>query len=286
MASFFLAAEVAYYDTLVIFFVKKSAQGMSKTAILQQSADQGICTLTLNRPDQYNALSEELLTELIHALDIIADDDQIRVVVLEANGKAFCAGHDLKQMRKNDDHGYQHDLFSTCSKMMQKIVGLPQPVIAKVQGMAAAAGCQLVATCDMAIAADNCQFAVSGINLGLFCSTPAVALSRNISRKRAMRMLLTGQFIDAKTAVDYGLINEVVATSELDQAVMLLAEEVTARPKNAIRLGKRLFYQQLEGTLPEAYALATDAIAGNMMLDEAREGIDAFIEKRKPKWPV
>ena len=257
---------------------------MSETAILQQSADRGICKLTLNRPAQYNALSEELLRELIDALDTIADDDQIRVVVLEANGKAFCAGHDLKQMRANDDHGYQHDLFSTCSIMMQKIVGLPQPVIAKVQGMAAAAGCQLVATCDMAIASEDCQFAVSGINLGLFCSTPAVALSRNISRKRAMRMLLTGQFIDANTAVEYGLINDAVAASELDQAVSQLAEEVTTRPKNAIRLGKRLFYQQLEGTLPEAYSLATDAIAGNMMLDEAREGIDAFIEKRKPNW--
>jgi len=260
-------------------------ENMRNTNILERAVDGTVCTLTLNRPDQYNALSEEMLGEIISALDTIANDDGIRVVVLAANGKAFCAGHDLKQMRANDDHGYQHDLFSQCSTMMQKIVGLPQPVIAKVQGMAAAAGCQLVATCDMAIATDDCQFAVSGINLGLFCSTPAVALSRNISRKRAMRMLLTGQFIDAETALEYGLINDVVPATELGQAVSSLAEEVAARPKNAIRLGKRLFYQQLENDLPEAYALATDAIAGNMMLDEAREGIDAFIEKRKPNWP-
>ncbi|MBX2868734.1 MAG: enoyl-CoA hydratase [Acidiferrobacterales bacterium] len=258
---------------------------MTASTILQKSVEGAICTLTLNRPKQYNALSEELLSKMIEALDQIADDDRIRVVILAASGKAFCAGHDLKQMRANDDHGYQHDLFSQCSTMMQKIVGLPQPVIAKVQGMATAAGCQLVATCDLAVAAEECQFAVSGINLGLFCSTPAVALSRNISRKRAMRMLLTGQFIDTATALEYGLINESVPATELNAAVQQLADEVAARPKNAIRLGKRLFYQQLENDLPEAYALATDAIAGNMMLDEAREGIDAFIEKRKPNWP-
>ncbi len=257
---------------------------MSESPLLQ-SVDGAVCTLTLNRPGQFNALSEELLAALIEALDSIAADDSIRVVILAANGKAFCAGHDLKQMRANDNHGYQHDLFTQCSTMMQKIVGLPQPVIAKVHGMATAAGCQLVATCDLAVAADHCEFAVSGIRLGLFCSTPAVALSRNINRKRAMRMLLTGEFIDANTARDYGLLNEVVDAESLDVTTNSLATEIASRPKKAVRLGKRMFYQQLENDLPEAYALATDAIAGNMMLDEAREGIDAFIEKRQPVWP-
>jgi len=258
---------------------------MSEDAILLKQQDGAICTLTLNRPAQYNALSEELLSAVITELDAIADDDSIRVVVLAANGKAFCAGHDLRQMRANDSRDYQHNLFTQCSTMMQKLVGLPQPVIAKVQGMATAAGCQLVASCDLAITADHCQFAVSGIRLGLFCSTPAVALSRNISRKRAMKMLLTGEFIDANTAQEYGLVNEVVSDTDLDQAVFDLATTVAQRPKSAIRLGKRMFYQQLEQNLGEAYSLATDAIAGNMMLEEAREGIDAFLEKREPNWP-
>ena len=258
---------------------------MSHSDILLTQVEGPVCTLTLNRPQQYNALSEELLAALIAALDQVAVNDQVRVVILAANGKAFCAGHDLKQMRANDDHGYQHELFSQCSTMMQKLVGLPQPIIARVQGMATAAGCQLVASCDLAVAADTCQFAVSGIRLGLFCSTPAVALTRNISRKRSMRMLLTGEFINAETALEYGLLNDVVSAEALDQCVADLATEIASRPKNAIRLGKRLFYQQLEQNLPQAYELATDAIAGNMMLDEAREGIDAFIEKRKPNWP-
>ncbi len=257
---------------------------MTKEPIILRARTGPICTLTLNRPDQYNALSEQMLDALCAALDEIAADESIKVVTLGANGKAFCAGHDLKQMRANDDHGYQHRLFSRCSEMMQKIINLPQPVIARVQGMATAAGCQLVATCDLAIAAHHCRFAVSGINLGLFCSTPAVALTRNVSRKHAMRMLLTGEFIDADTALEYGLINQVVESAELDSAVLSLAENIAAKPGAATRLGKKLFYQQLNQNLEDAYCAATDAIAGNMMMDDAKEGIDAFIEKRRPDW--
>lgn len=252
--------------------------------ILLHSSEDGIATLTLNRPDQYNALSEELLADLTQALEQIAQDQTIRVVVMAANGKAFCAGHDLKQMRGNDDHAYQFDLFTRCSRFMTSLVSLPQPVIAKVQGMATAAGCQLVAACDLAIAASTVQFAVSGIRIGLFCSTPAVALSRNISRKRAMEMLLTGDFIDADTAVQYGLINQSVAVEELENAVNRLVEKIASKPPRAIQLGKKLFYQQLELNLKDAYARATDTIAENMMLEETREGTDAFIEKRQPKW--
>ena len=253
--------------------------------VLLHASENGIATLTLNRPAQYNALSDELLDELEHALDRVARDQSVRVMVLAANGNAFCAGHDLKQMRQNDDHAYQHDLFSKCSGIMAKLTGLPQPVIAKVQGMATAAGCQLVASCDLAVAADIARFAVSGVRVGLFCSTPAVALSRNVSRKRAMEMLLTGDFIDAETALHYGLINRSVDAAELDNAVDQLASNIASKPPRVIQLGKQRFYQQLEQGLGKAYAGATDTMAGNMMLEETREGIDAFIEKRKPNWP-
>ena len=258
---------------------------MNNNPILLQSQSGAIFTLTLNRPGQYNALSEELMQAVISSLDEIAQDDSVRVVVLAASGKAFCAGHDLKQMRANDDQPYQHKLFSLCSEMMKKIVALPQPVIARVQGMATAAGCQLVATCDLAVAAEQCRFAVSGINLGLFCSTPAVALSRNVSRKRALKMLLTGEFIDAETALEYGLVNQITTDESLDGTVLELAENIANKPPRVVRLGKKLFYQQLDQDLDQAYCNATDSISGNMMLDETREGIDAFIEKRKPNWP-
>ncbi len=254
-------------------------------AVLLCESKNGVATLTLNRPNQYNALSEALLDELDRALDRVAGDENIRVMVLAANGKAFCAGHDLKQMRQHDDHSYQHELFSQCSGIMTKLVQLPQPIIAKVQGMATAAGCQLVASCDLAVAANTAQFAVSGVRVGLFCSTPAVALSRNISRKRAMEMLLTGDFINADTALRYGLINQSVDAGELDNAVDQLAENIASKPPRVIQIGKRRFYQQLEQELDNAYAGATDTMSDNMMLNETREGIDAFIEKRKPDWP-
>ena len=254
-------------------------------SVLLCESENGIATLTLNRPAQYNALSEALLDELERGLDRIAGDRSIRVVVLAANGKAFCAGHDLKQMRRHDDHSYQHNLFSKCSGIMTKLTTLPQPVIAKVQGMATAAGCQLVASCDLAVAADTARFAVSGVRVGLFCSTPAVALSRNISRKRAMEMLLTGDFIDAETALQYGLINQSVEAGELDNAVAQLADNIASKPPRVIQIGKRRFYAQLEQGLSNAYAGATDTMSDNMMLPETREGIDAFIEKREPNWP-
>ena len=257
---------------------------MSDQQILLYNVTDNICTLTLNRPQQYNALSKELLTMLIDTLDRIAADDQIRVVILAANGKAFCAGHDLKQMRANPQRSYQDGLFGLCSTMMQKIVSLPQPVIARVQGMATAAGCQLVATCDLAVAADSCQFAASGINLGLFCSTPAVALSRNVSRKRAFKMLVTGEFIDAGKALEYDLINLVTVPEMLIEKTSELAKTIAAKPPRVVRLGKQMFYQQLHQGLDNAYCTATNAIVDNMMLEETREGIDAFIEKRVPNW--
>ncbi len=257
---------------------------MTETRHLITKTERSVATITLNRPRQYNALSAELLDSICNALDTIAGDDTVRAVILAANGKAFCAGHDLKQMRENADCAAHHRLFSKCSEMMQKIVNLPQPVIARVQGMATAAGCQLVATCDMAIACETAQFAVSGIRVGLFCSTPAVALSRNISRKRAMQMLMTGDFIDASTALEYGLINQVVEPQMLNRATAELVGKIIRHPSRVVSLGKKMFYQQLNQDLVTAYQGATETISGNMMLEETIEGIDAFIEKRPPGW--
>lgn len=243
-----------------------------------------ISTLTLNRPDRYNALSDEMLDSLSSRLAQLATEDDIRVVVLTGAGKAFCPGHDLKQMRAHHDEAYHRKLFSKCSDVMQAIVGLPQPVIARVQGMATAAGCQLVASCDLAVAADDVRFGVSGISIGLFCSTPGVALARNVHRKHAMEMLLTGEFIDADTAERYGLINHAVPREQLDETVDRLATTIAGRPTQAVRLGKRLFYSQVEKNLPDAYGEAIDAMACNLMQEATLEGVDAFIEKRKPRW--
>ncbi len=243
-----------------------------------------IATLTLNRPRQYNALSEELLAALQQELDALAQDDTIRVVVLSANGKAFCAGHDLKQMRSKPSQEYYESLFAQCSRMMLSIHKLPQPVIARVQGIATAAGCQLVAACDLALAAEEARFATSGVNLGLFCSTPAVPVSRNLSRKNAARMLLTGDFIDAETAAAQGLINEVVPAEQLDGAVWKLAQTIAAKPPAALRIGKEMFYRQLQMPLEDAYSYAGERMACNLMDPDAAEGVDAFIEKRHPNW--
>lgn len=253
----------------------------SDNLLIEKNA--GIATLTLNRPAKFNALSEELLTELSLALDDIKADHSIAVVILAAHGKAFCAGHDLKQMRANHSESYYQQLFAQCSKMMLQITNLPQPVIARVQGLATAAGCQLVATCDLAIAADTAQFAVSGVNLGLFCSTPSVALSRNVSRKRAFEMLVTGDFIDSATAIDYGLINQSVDAALLNDAVDALAQKIAAKPKAGISVGKKLFYEQLPLTLPDAYTLAASVMSCNMMSAETVEHVDAFLQKRPPK---
>ncbi len=251
--------------------------------LLRDDAD-GIATLTLNRPTQYNALSEALLTELQQTLDAITQDDAVRVVILAGSGKAFCAGHDLKEMRQSEDRAYHQALFDQCGRMMLSINRLPQPVIARVNGIATAAGCQLVANCDLAVASSEARFAVSGVNLGLFCSTPAVPLSRNLPRKRAMEMLLTGDFIASEQARDWGLVNAVVPAAELEAATRALAEKIAAKSGHAIRLGKDMFYKQLPLDLSEAYAYASERMACNMESHDAREGIDAFIEKRKPTW--
>lgn len=250
--------------------------------LLLVESDAGVTSFTLNRPRQFNALSEAMLDALQAAIDAL--DQTTRVVVIKANGKAFCAGHDLKEMRAHPEQDYYAALFERCSRVMQSLLALPQPVIAQVQGIAAAAGCQLVANCDLAIATEQSRFAVSGINVGLFCSTPAVPLSRNISRKRAFHMLMTGEFISAGTAVDWGLINEAVPEHELDAAVQALCASICAKSAVAVHTGKQLFYTQLELPLAEAYALAGKTMACNMMSADTGEGIDAFIAKRKPEW--
>ncbi|HBR96737.1 MAG TPA: enoyl-CoA hydratase [Gammaproteobacteria bacterium] len=251
--------------------------------LLREDTDACV-TLTLNRPSQFNALSEELLSALQEALSSIAEDASKTVVVIAANGKAFCAGHDLKQMRANPDKAYYQQLFTQCGEVMKTINAMPQIVVAKVQGIVTAAGCQLVAQCDLAVAVDSARFAVSGINVGLFCSTPAVALSRNMSRKRAMEMLVTGDFIDAATAQDYGLINRMAPQDALDAEVAQLVDRICAKSSVAIAHGKQLFYRQLERDLSGAYAQSAEVMACNMMNEDAAEGIDAFMQKRKPDW--
>jgi enoyl-CoA hydratase/carnithine racemase len=260
-----------------------SSTGHNENVLLREDAG-GVATLTLNRPDQFNALSEALLAELQFALDSIADDPAVRVVVLAAAGRAFCAGHDLKEMRANVRREYYEDLFRRCGRVMTRIVRLPKPVIARVHGTATAAGCQLVATCDLAVAAEKAKFAVSGVNLGLFCSTPAVALSRNLSRKQAFEMLVTGDFIDAATAMQRGLVNRVVPAEELDSAVAHYTESTVDKLPFAVAMGKQMFYKQIEKGLEEAYELASGAMACNMIDEDTGEGVDAFIEKRTPVW--
>jgi len=225
-----------------------------------------------------------MLSALQTQLDDIDRDESLRVVIIAANGKAFCPGHDLKEMRSSEQRDFHQALFDKCAKMMLTINRLRQPVIARVNGIATAAGCQLVANCDLAVAAEQARFAVSGINVGLFCSTPAVPLSRNLSRKRAMQMLLTGDFISAATALDYGLVNEVVPADELESATIALAQKIIAKSAHAIALGKEMFYRQLPMDLADAYAYAAERMTCNMDSHDAREGIDAFIEKRKPEW--
>jgi enoyl-CoA hydratase/carnithine racemase len=251
--------------------------------LLRQDSD-GLVRLTLNRPQQYNTLSEAMLTALQTELDCLAADSTARVVIIAANGKAFCAGHDLKEMRANPDQDYYTALFNRCSQVMLSLTRLPQPVIARVHGLATAAGCQLVAACDLAVAADTARFATSGINVGLFCATPGVALSRNVSRKQAFEMLLTGEFIDAHTALQQGLVNRVVPAAELDATVQTLAEIILAKSPVAVSTGKQMFYQQLEMGLAAAYQYAGQVMACNMMAADAGEGIDAFIQKRPPVW--
>jgi len=244
----------------------------------------GRVDLRLNRPEQFNALSEELLSALGRELETIGADASVRCVVLSGAGKAFCAGHDLRQMRASPQLDYYRHLFESCTEVMRAITELSVPVIARVQGVATAAGCQLVASCDMAIASESARFAVSGINVGLFCSTPAVALSRNISSKRAFEMLVTARFIDAATAENWGLVNRSVPDDALDVAVDELVRVIETKSPAAIRHGKSLFYAQQECPRAAAYALACEVMAQNMMEEDAGEGIDAFLEKRPPVW--
>ncbi|WP_144138350.1 enoyl-CoA hydratase [Paraburkholderia sp. BCC1884] len=243
----------------------------------------GVVRLTMNRPDAFNALSEALLDELQTALNAIAQSDA-RVVVIAGAGRAFCAGHDLKEMRAEPSQAYYQALFNRCTKLMMTVQRMPQPVIARVHGIATAAGCQLVAMCDLAVAADTARFAVSGVNLGLFCATPSVPLSRNVSRKAALEMLLTGDFIDAIQARQQGLVNRVVPADALDSEVTRLATSICAKPAEAVSAGKGLFYRQLEMGIEAAYQLAGQTMACNMMDDSALEGVQAFIDKRPPDW--
>jgi enoyl-CoA hydratase/carnithine racemase len=252
--------------------------------ILLTTVADGIATLTLNRPKQYNALSGAMLDALQAALEGLEKDPAVRVVVIAGNGPAFCAGHDLKEMRAHPEKRFQDDLFARCSRFMLTLARIPQPVIARVHGIATAAGCQLVGACDLAVVSDNAKFAVSGINVGLFCSTPSVSLSRNVSRKRAMEMLVTGDFIDAPTAKDFGLVNRVVPLDQLDAEVKNLAQSIIAKSPLAISMGKQLFYRQVEMGVEDAYKLAAETMACNMMAEDAAEGIDAFIAKRHPTW--
>lgn len=252
--------------------------------LLREDRPDGRTTLVLNRPAQFNSLSNAMLETLLAELQSIAADKTVRVVVLQGAGKAFCAGHDLKEMRSNHDKAFMQALFKLCAKVMLTIQEMPQPVIARIHGIATAAGCQLVSMCDLAVAADVAKFAVSGINVGLFCSTPAVGLARNMGRKEALEMLLTGEFIDAEEAQRRGLVNRVVALGDLDEAVEHLVQSILAKSPVAVATGKQMFYKQLEMGIEAAYQYAGEVMACNMMAGDAAEGIDAFIEKRKPVW--
>ncbi len=253
--------------------------------LVRSSREGGVARLTLNRPQRFNPLSLEMISAIENELDSIAGDPSARVVVLAAEGKGFSAGHDLKEMRAHaGDEAWQRRLFENCSRVLVKLTRLPQPVIARVHGIATAAGCQLVSTCDIAVAADTATFAMPGINVGVFCSTPAVGVARNVGRKRAMEMLLTGKPIGAKTALAWGLVNRVVPAAELDSAVAEFTDILLARSPAVVRLGKAAFYQQIERPLEAAYEAAGAVMAKNLTLEDAEEGIDAFLEKRPARW--
>lgn len=253
-------------------------------AVLTSRGARGVVTLTMNRPANFNALSEEMLQALQQALDRLAADESARVVVLAAAGKAFCPGHNLKEMIEKPSLAYYQGLFEQCSRVMLSILRLPVPVIARVQGVATAAGCQLVAQCDLAVASTEARFAVSGVNYGLFCSTPSVPLLRNIPAKLAMEMLVTGEFISAAQALERGLINRAVPPDRLDAEVEQLVASILEKPRAAVALGKDLFYRQREMGIEAAYQLANQTMAVNMMNECAQEGFTAFTEKRKPAW--
>ena len=265
-------------------------QSTIQNDLLLMNRRDGICSISLNAPSNINALSEAMLGELKSSLDTIAEDRCIKVVILRSSGSHFCAGHNLKEMtaqRQNDDGGkaYFLELFSKCSALMQRIVTLPQPVIAEVRGIATAAGCQLVATCDLAIASDTARFATSGVNIGLFCSTPMVALSRNVPRKIAMEMLLLGEFLPATRAAEIGLINRVVSEDMLESEALAMANIIASKSPSAVKIGKEAFYKQAEMSLADAYTYAGTVMAENMLFQDAEAGIGAFINKKpSPTW--
>jgi enoyl-CoA hydratase/carnithine racemase len=261
-----------------------SAVPQAEQPVLLREDREGVATLTMNRPQQMNLLTDGMIAALQAAFDAIATDPAVRVVVLAGAGKGFCAGHDLKEIRALKEQPKIEQLFRTCSRMMQSMSTLPQPVIARVHGAAAAAGCQLVAQCDLAVASDAAKFTTPGVTWGFFCSTPGVAVGRNLLRKRAMEMLLTGDLIDAKKALDWGLVNQVVPADQLDAAIAELAAKIVAKPPATVAAGKRAFYQQLDLGVERAYELASNTIACSFAHEEGREGMDAFIEKRSPRW--
>jgi enoyl-CoA hydratase/carnithine racemase len=253
--------------------------------LVLRELNDGVLRLTLNRGERFNPLSFAMIAALDAALGAAARDPQIRVVVLGASGRGFSAGHDLKEMRAHAaDAAWQRSLFDACGRMMMRITELPQPVIARVHGIATAAGCQLVSMCDLAVAAETATFALPGVNIGVFCTTPAVGVARNVGRKHAMELLLTGAPVDAQTALAWGLVNRVVPADALDAAIAGFADVITARSAATIRLGKQAFYAQIERPLAAAYSTASEAMTCNMQLDDAVEGIDAFLGKRAPAW--
>ena len=259
---------------------------MNDSAVIEQRDARGVVTLTMNRPANFNALSEEMLAALQAGLDRVHADDSVRAVVIAAAGKAFCPGHNLKEMIATPQLEYYQRLFAQCSRMMLSLLKLPVPVIAKVHGIATAAGCQLVAQCDLAVASTEAKFAVSGVNFGLFCSTPSVPLLRNVAPKHAMEMLVTGDFISAQQAAERGLVNRAVAPDQLDAEVEKLVASILDKPRQALAMGKELFYRQREMGLEAAYQLAGQTMAVNMMDSCAQEGVTAFTEKRKPSWKL
>jgi len=255
----------------------------SETLVLRNDGN-GISNLTINRPKSYNALSIDCMEAIMKELRSISEDSSIKVVIISGSGKGFCAGHDMKDLRANPEKSFYEKTFNTSSKMMMSIINYPKPVIAKVHGIATAAGCQLVATCDLAVAEENARFATPGVNIGLFCSTPMVGLSRNVTRKHAMEMLLTGDFISAERAYEIGLINRVVPQEELDDSTLELAQKIASKSPLTLRIGKKAFYEQLGKDLMSAYEYCSKVMVENMMARDAEEGIDAFLEKRKPVW--
>jgi len=252
--------------------------------VLLCSVEDGVARLTLNRPRAFNAISSDMLDALQAALASLREDAAVRAIVIAGAGAAFSGGHDLKEMMANRTEAFVGDLFERCCEVMLAIQTVPQPVIARVHGIATAAGCQIVAGCDLAVASTEARFATSGINFGLFCATPGVPVSRNVSRKRAFEMLFTGDFIDADTAKDWGLVNTVVPAGQLDAEIARLISRIAEKPRAVVAAGKAFFYRQLEAPLAQAYRLAAAAITANMLGDDAAEGVGAFMEKRKPNW--